>query len=210
MRWSRVSHEWRVRRRGGGVLSSPTRPEFCVRPRNAGLRVTRGVRGWNPEPSTRNPPTRHRPGPRKERESARRRTCWTGARATDTIPCHAGSNFHRRRAVQASQSAASSTCASTGRLRQSIVTGRSHCDACKRQIRSTDLIPVLSYLALRGAAATAAHASPQGWCWWRPQPGSSSPSWCLRMRLQPCRFYWPCTPPFCWWCSSSTSNGASS
>lgn len=33
---------------------------------------------------------------------------------------------------------------------QSIVTGRSHCDACKRQIRATDLIPVLSYVALRG------------------------------------------------------------
>jgi len=33
---------------------------------------------------------------------------------------------------------------------QSIVTGRSHCDACKRQIRSRDLIPVLSYLTLKG------------------------------------------------------------
>jgi len=33
---------------------------------------------------------------------------------------------------------------------QSIVTGRSHCDGCKRQIRSRDLIPVLSYLALKG------------------------------------------------------------
>jgi len=33
---------------------------------------------------------------------------------------------------------------------QSIVTGRSHCDSCQRQLRPTDLIPLLSYLALKG------------------------------------------------------------
>lgn len=33
---------------------------------------------------------------------------------------------------------------------ESIAGGRSHCDACKRQIRTRDLIPVLSYVALKG------------------------------------------------------------
>jgi leader peptidase (prepilin peptidase)/N-methyltransferase len=33
---------------------------------------------------------------------------------------------------------------------ESIAGGRSHCDACKRQIRARDLIPVVSYVALRG------------------------------------------------------------
>mgnify|MGYP001393404088 CR=1 FL=1 len=32
----------------------------------------------------------------------------------------------------------------------SIITGRSRCDACKRQIRTRDLVPVLSYVALQG------------------------------------------------------------
>lgn len=34
--------------------------------------------------------------------------------------------------------------------RVSIVTGRSHCDACQRQIQVRDLVPVLSYIALKG------------------------------------------------------------
>ncbi len=33
---------------------------------------------------------------------------------------------------------------------ESIATGRSHCDGCKRQIRAQDLIPVVSYVALKG------------------------------------------------------------
>ena len=33
---------------------------------------------------------------------------------------------------------------------ESIATGRSHCDTCKRQIQVRDLMPVLSYVALRG------------------------------------------------------------
>ncbi len=33
---------------------------------------------------------------------------------------------------------------------ESVVTGRSHCDGCKRQIRTRDLIPVVSYVALKG------------------------------------------------------------
>jgi leader peptidase (prepilin peptidase)/N-methyltransferase len=33
---------------------------------------------------------------------------------------------------------------------ESVVTGRSHCDACKRQLRTQDLIPVLSYVVLKG------------------------------------------------------------
>jgi leader peptidase (prepilin peptidase)/N-methyltransferase len=33
---------------------------------------------------------------------------------------------------------------------ESVVTGRSHCDACKRQLRTQDLIPVLSYIVLKG------------------------------------------------------------
>jgi leader peptidase (prepilin peptidase)/N-methyltransferase len=33
---------------------------------------------------------------------------------------------------------------------ESIAGGRSHCDACKRQIRARDLVPVLSYVVLQG------------------------------------------------------------
>jgi len=33
---------------------------------------------------------------------------------------------------------------------ESVVRGRSHCNGCNRQIRARDLIPVLSYVALRG------------------------------------------------------------
>jgi leader peptidase (prepilin peptidase) / N-methyltransferase len=44
---------------------------------------------------------------------------------------------------------------------QSIVTGRSHCDSCQRQLRPTDLIPVLSYLALKGRCRDCGARIPQ-------------------------------------------------
>jgi len=37
---------------------------------------------------------------------------------------------------------------------ESIVTGRSHCDKCGRQLAARDLVPVLSYLVLRGRCRT--------------------------------------------------------
>ena len=38
--------------------------------------------------------------------------------------------------------------------KESIVEGRSHCDACGRQLRPLELIPVVSYLTLRGRCRT--------------------------------------------------------
>ena len=41
-------------------------------------------------------------------------------------------------------------CADRLPARESIVRGRSHCDGCKRQIRTRDLIPLVSYVVLKG------------------------------------------------------------
>ena len=49
----------------------------------------------------------------------------------------------------------------------SIVHGRSHCDSCQHPLASIDLVPVLSFLWLRGLAGTAAHPYPVGCRWWK-------------------------------------------
>jgi len=38
--------------------------------------------------------------------------------------------------------------------KESIVNGRSHCDSCQRQLKPTELIPVVSYLMLQGRCKT--------------------------------------------------------
>ena len=38
--------------------------------------------------------------------------------------------------------------------RESVVGGRSHCDSCKRELKPSEMIPIVSYIALRGRCAS--------------------------------------------------------
>ncbi len=44
---------------------------------------------------------------------------------------------------------------------ESIVGGRSHCDACRRRIRAKDLVPLVSYVALKGRCRDCGAAIPR-------------------------------------------------